>query len=74
MEWQAYISLVFGGALTALGVIASTAFNNKTDILSLNHKVDGLLEERKHHDVNLDLQLSEIRHDIKNLLSRKQLQ
>jgi hypothetical protein len=71
IDWQGYLSLIIGSLLTSLGVIASTAYNNKTDILTLNHKVDSLMTERKDHDNAVDEQLAEIRHDIKNLLSRK---
>jgi len=71
LEWQTYIALILGGLLTALGVISTTIFNNQRDISSLKQIVHTLVEERHEHDIKVDTQLTEIRNDIKNLLSRK---
>ena len=71
LEWQTYIALILGGVLTSLGVVSTTIFNNTRDISVLKQLVDSLIAERKDHDTKMDNQLSEIRHDIKNLLARK---
>lgn len=71
LEWQTYIALILGGLLTALGVISNTIFNNQREISLLKQIVHTLVEERHEQDVKVDTQLTEIRNDIKNLLSRK---
>lgn len=71
LEWQSYIALLLGGLLTALGVVSTTIFNNTKDITILKQLVNSLISERKDHDTKVDIQLGEIRTDIKNLLARK---
>lgn len=54
-----------------VGFLIRKIFTSERQIELLKHELTNLQRSREDHDDNVDKQLSEIRHDIKNLLSRR---
>jgi hypothetical protein len=75
MWWEFDIRQFYVTIMTATiaGVIAllRIIFTSKTQIEQLQKTLNSLERSRENRDETIDNQLSEIRHDIKNLLSRK---
>lgn len=75
MWWEFDIRQFYVTIMTATiaGVIAllRIIFTSKTQIEQLQKTLNSLEKSRENRDETIDTQLSEIRHDIKNLLSRK---
>lgn len=67
---QFYVTIL---SATIAGIVAllRIIFTSKAQITQMKDALEKLERDRQRHDDDLDKQLSEIRHDIKNLLSRK---
>lgn len=61
------LTIIVAGIVGLLRII----FTSKTQIAQLKLSLEHLEQSREKRDGQLDEQLSEIRHDVKNLLSRK---
>lgn len=76
MWWEFDVRQFYVTILTAViaGIVGllRVIFTNKTQIEQLEESLKHLETSRDNRDKQLDNQLSEIRHDIKNLLSRGQ--
>lgn len=66
---QFYVTILVSVA-GGIGFLIRKIFTSERQIELLKHELRSLQQSRIDHDADLKGQLSEIRHDIKNLLSR----
>lgn len=69
---QFYVTILVSLA-GGVGFLIRKIFTSERQIELLKHELMNLQRSREDHDENLREELSEMRHDIKSLLSRKQL-
>ena len=67
---QFYVTILVSVA-GGVGFLIRKIFTSERQIDLLKQELRNLQISRENHDENVDKQLTEIRHDIKNLLSRK---
>jgi len=67
---QFYVTIMTATIAGLIGLLR-IIFTSKAQIAQMQKTLEHLERSREHRDEQLDDQLSEIRHDIKNLLSRK---
>lgn len=67
---QFYVTILVSVA-GGVGFLIRKIFTSERQIELLKQELRQLQEDRKEHDGSMDSQLSEIRHDIKSLLSRR---
>jgi len=67
---QFYVTILVSVA-GGIGFLIRKIFTSERQIELLKQELENLQTSRQTHDKNVDTQLSEIRHDIKNLLSRR---
>jgi len=67
---QFYVTILVSVA-GGIGFLIRKIFTSERQIELLKQELVNLQDGRQVHDKNVDNQLSEIRHDIKNLLSRR---
>lgn len=67
---QFYV-IILTSVAGSIGFLVRKIFTSERQIDLLKQELKNLQTSREKHDESVDEQLTEIRHDIKNLLSRK---
>jgi hypothetical protein len=67
---QFYVTIMVGIA-GGVGFLIRKIFTSERQIELLKQELQNIQAGRENHDTRVDGQLQEIRHDIKNLLSRR---
>ncbi len=68
---QQFYATILVSVAGGIGFLIRKIFTSERQIDLLKQELKNLQNSRENHDENVDKQLAEIRHDIKNLLARR---